>query len=227
MASLSCGYKCLQIFLVVFNVLVCTCGIVAVVIGSLSQVAINKYSTGVDSNIKCLVIFVIALGCFLVVFGFLGFFGLVTKNTFCLILYTSLLSTVVLIEIAGGVVAAVLRKDVKAQFQSLIKSSVSEYSKNPDLKKLLDKIQTEFHCCGSESPKDYISTKQTIPDSCKNPETKIIYLDGCSCKVIDFYEKYIIAVLVAVFVFAILQLSCIVFAICVIRAIKSGDYGQD
>ncbi|CAH8491330.1 unnamed protein product [Schistosoma bovis] len=177
MASLSCGYKCLQIFLVVFNVLVCTCGIVAVVIGSLSQVAINKYSTGVDSNIKCLVIFVIALGCFLVVFGFLGFFGLVTKNTFCLILYTSLLSTVVLIEIAGGVVAVVLRKDVKAQFQSLIKSSVSEYSKNPDLKKLLDKIQTEFHCCGSESPKDYISTKQTIPDSCKNPETKIIYLD--------------------------------------------------
>ncbi|CAH8491349.1 unnamed protein product [Schistosoma bovis] len=125
MASLSCGYKCLQIFLVVFNVLVCTCGIVAVVIGSLSQVAINKYSTGVDSNIKCLVIFVIALGCFLVVFGFLGFFGLVTKNTFCLIL---------------------------------------------------------FHCCGSESPKDYISTKQTIPDSCKNPETKITYSDGCLCK---------------------------------------------
>lgn len=59
--------------------------------------------------------------------------------------YTSLLSTVVLIEIAGGVAAAVLRKDVKAQFQTLIKSSVSEYSKNPDLKKLLDKIQTEVH----------------------------------------------------------------------------------
>ncbi|VDO65306.1 unnamed protein product, partial [Schistosoma margrebowiei] len=75
--------------------------------------------------------------------------------------YTSLLSVVVLAEIAGGVAAAVLRKDVKTQFQSMIKSS----------------FILQFHCCGSESSKDYTLTKQTIPDSCKNPETKVTYSD--------------------------------------------------
>ncbi|CAH8489720.1 unnamed protein product [Schistosoma margrebowiei] len=226
MASLSCGYKCLQILLVIFNIFVCVCGIVAVVIGSFSQLAINEYSNEIESNIKYLVIFVIAFGCFLFVLGFLGFFGLATKNTFCLILYTSLLSVIATAEIMGGLAIVVLRNDVETQFQSMIKSSVSEYSKNPDIKEFLDGVQQEFHCCGSESSKDYTLTNQTIPDSCKNPETKVTYSDGCSYKVISFFEKYIVAVLVAAFVFAILQLLCIVFAICVIQAIKSGNSRQ-
>ncbi|CAH8431415.1 unnamed protein product [Schistosoma rodhaini] len=223
MASLSCGYKCLQILLVIFNILVFACGIALIVIGSLSQVAINNYSSGIDSNIKGLIIFIIVLGCFLFLLGFLGFCGACTKNTCCLILYAILLSVMVAAEIAAGIAAAVLREDVKTQFLSLVRSSVSEYSKNPDIKKFLDKLQQEFHCCGSESSNDYTSSGQTIPDSCKNPNTKVTYSDGCSNKVISFFEKYIVAVLVAAFVFAILQLLSIVFAVCVIRAIKSGD----
>ncbi|CAH8291179.1 unnamed protein product [Schistosoma intercalatum] len=223
MASLSCGYKCLQILLVIFNILVFACGIALIVIGSLSQVAINNYSSGIDSSIKGLVIFVIVLGCFLFLLGFLGFCGACTKNTCCLILYAILLSIMVAAEIAAGITAAVLRDEVKSQFLSLVKSSVNEYSKNPDFKDFLDKIQQEFQCCGSESSGDYTSSGQTVPDSCKDTKTKAIYSDGCSYKVISFFEKYIVAVLVAAFVFAILQLLCIVFAICVIRAIKSGD----
>ncbi|CAH8490543.1 unnamed protein product [Schistosoma curassoni] len=223
MASLSCGYKCLQILLVIFNILVFACGIALIVIGSLSQVAINNYSSGIDSSIKGLVIFVIVLGCFLFLLGFLGFCGACTKNTCCLILYAILLSVMVAAEIAAGITAAVLRDEVKSQFLSLVKSSVNEYSKNPDFKNFLDKIQQEFQCCGSESSSDYTSSGQTVPDSCKDTKTKAIYSDGCSYKVIAFFEKYIVAVLVAAFVFAILQLLCIVFAICVIRAIKSGD----
>ncbi|KAK4474079.1 hypothetical protein MN116_002647 [Schistosoma mekongi] len=223
MASLSCGYKCLQCLLIIFNILVFACGIALIVIGSMSQVAINNYSTGIDSNIKGLVIFIIILGCFLFLLGFLGFCGACTKNTCCLTMYAILLSVMVAAEIGAGIAAVVLKEDVKTHFLSLVKSSVSEYSKNPDIKKLLDKIQTEFKCCGSESSADYTSSGQAVPSSCKESNNGLTYSEGCSYKVISFFEKYLIAVVVAAFVFAILQILCIVFAACVIRAIKSGD----
>uniref|UniRef100_A0A5K4F1W7 Tetraspanin n=1 Tax=Schistosoma mansoni TaxID=6183 RepID=A0A5K4F1W7_SCHMA len=207
----------------IFNILIFACGIALIVIGSLSRIAINNYSSENDSNINCLLIFVIVFGCFLLLLGFLGVCGLSTENTYCLIVYTVLLSVMVAAETAAGIAAAVLREDVKTQFLSLVKSFVSEYDKNPNFKKFLDKIQREFQCCGSESSNDYTSIRQTIPDSCKNTTSKVTYSDGCSNKVISFFGKYIVAVLVAVFSVDILQSLCIVFAICVIRAIKSGD----
>uniref|UniRef100_A0A5K4F3T7 Tetraspanin n=1 Tax=Schistosoma mansoni TaxID=6183 RepID=A0A5K4F3T7_SCHMA len=224
---MACGYKCLKILLVIFNILIFACGIALIVIGSLSRIAINNYSSGIDSNIKNLVIFVISLGCFLFLLGFFGFCGLSTENTCCLIVYTVLLSVMVAAEIAAGIAAVALKKDVKTQFLSSVKSSVSEYDNNPDLKIFLDKIQQEFQCCGSESSNDYTSVGQTIPDSCKNPTTKVIYSNGCLNKVIFFLEKYIVAVSATTFAVAILQLSCVVFSVCVIRATKSGDSYYD
>ncbi|CAH8823704.1 unnamed protein product [Trichobilharzia szidati] len=223
MASLSCGYKCLQIFLVIFNILVFACGIALIVIGSLAQVAINKYSAGLDANLKGLVIFIIVLGCVVFLLGFLGFCGACTKNVCCLTMYAIMLSVIVAAEIGAGIAAVVLKDDVKKHFTATVRSSVAVYSSNPELQKLIDKIQSEFKCCGSESSNDYNATGQTVPDSCTDPATKVPYTDGCSNKVISFFEKYLVAVVVAAFVFALLQLLCIVFAICVIRAIKSGD----
>lgn len=59
--------------------------------------------------------------------------------------YAILLSVMVAAEIAAGITAAVLRDEVKSQFLSLVKSSVNEYSKNPDFKNFLDKIQQEVY----------------------------------------------------------------------------------
>nr|CAX72805.1 CD63 antigen [Schistosoma japonicum] len=223
MPTLSCGYKCLQFLLITFNILVFACGIALIVIGSLSQVAVNNYSTGIDSNIKGLVIFIIILGCFLFLLGFLGFCGACTKNTCCLTIYAILLSVMVAAEIGVGIAAAVLKEDVKTSFVSVVRNSVSEYSKNPDIQNLSDKIQTEFKCCGSESSIDYTSTGQSVPSSCTDSDTGLAYQEGCSNKIIAFFEKYLIAVVVAAFAFAILQILSIVFTVCIIRAIKSGD----
>ncbi|CAH8468850.1 unnamed protein product [Schistosoma turkestanicum] len=223
MASLSCGYKCLQTILVIFNILVLACGIALVVIGGLAQYSIDHYSADIGSNSRALVIFVLVLGCFLFLLGVLGFCGACTKNTCCLILYAILLSVMVAAEIAAGIAAAVLKDEVKTQFLSLAKNAVKEYSKNPKTKEFLDKIQQEFQCCGSESANDYISSAQSIPASCTNPSTSLPYSEGCANKLVAFFEKYIIAVIVAAFVFAIIQMMCIVSTICVIQAIKSGD----
>ncbi|VDO65308.1 unnamed protein product [Schistosoma margrebowiei] len=59
--------------------------------------------------------------------------------------YAILLSVMVAAEIAAGITAAVLKDEVKSQFLSLVKSSVNEYSKNPDFKDFLDKIQQEVY----------------------------------------------------------------------------------
>ncbi|CAH8564709.1 unnamed protein product [Heterobilharzia americana] len=183
MASLSCGYKCLQIFLVIFNILVFACGIALIVIGSLAQVAINKYSAGIDTNVKGLVIFIIILGCVVFLLGFLGFCGACTKNVCCLTMYAIFLSVIVAAEIGAGIAAVVLKEDVKQHFAAVVKSSISEYSNNPELKKLLDKIQSEFKCCGSQSSADYTTTGQMAPSSCKDPKTGVTYTEGCSDKV--------------------------------------------
>ncbi|VDP95500.1 unnamed protein product [Trichobilharzia regenti] len=114
------------------------CGIALIVIGSLAQVAINKYSAGMDANVKGL--------------------------------YAILLSVIVAAEIGAGIAAVVLKEDVKKHFTATVKSSVAVYSSNPELQKLIDKIQ-------SESSNDYSATGQTVPESCKDPATKVAYAD--------------------------------------------------
>ncbi|KAA0185178.1 Tetraspanin [Fasciolopsis buskii] len=192
MVSLSCGYKCLQVILVIMNVVVTLCGIALIVVGSLSLANFSKYGTSDGDYLKAFAIFIVAFGCFITLVGIFGFCGACKKSVYCLTL-------------------------VKEYFAKGIEQAFAKYD-DPMYKKFVDTIQKDLKCCGINGT---WTGSGTIPASCQGPSGP--YTDGCVKNVQQFFKKNILIVAVCVFVFALIQILGIVFAVCVCQAIKRGE----
>nr|AAX26608.1 unknown [Schistosoma japonicum] len=141
-------------------------------------------------------------------------FGACTKNVCLLTTYCILLSILIIAQIAAGIYAIIEKPKVKRHVTTALKDLVGQYGHDRHLDKVLDEIQDKLQCCGAESPADY---SRGPPPSCKN------YNEGCIGKVTDLTKKHLNATIVTVFIFALLQMICLVFAVCVLMAIKRGD----
>ncbi|GAA50200.1 cd63 antigen-like [Clonorchis sinensis] len=80
MASLSCGYKCLQCMLLIFNVVVILCGIGLMIAGGIAEYNVATYLSKDVIELHAFVIFIIAFGFLLTVTGILGFAGTCVRN---------------------------------------------------------------------------------------------------------------------------------------------------
>ncbi|KAH8848983.1 CD63 antigen [Schistosoma japonicum] len=212
--ALGCGYKCLQCLLIIFNSGVFICGIGLIVVGALGLHSTVNHWKEIDPPLQSLIIFIIALGCFLFVLGALGMFGACTKNVCLLTTYCILLSVLIIAQIAAGIYAIIEKPKAKRHVTTALKDLVKQYGNDRHLDTVLDEIQRKLQCCGAESPNDY--TVRT-PASCEQ------YNEGCIGKVTELTRKHLNATIVTVFIFALLQMICLVFAVCVLMAIKRGD----
>nr|AEG74366.1 tetrapanion 2 [Schistosoma japonicum]CAX70616.1 CD63 antigen [Schistosoma japonicum] len=212
--ALGCGYKCLQCLLIIFNSGVFICGVGLIVVGALGLHSTVNHWKEIDPPLQSLIIFIIALGCFLFVLGALGMFGACTKNVCLLTTYCILLSVLIIAQIAAGIYAIIEKPKVKRHVTTALKDLVRQYGEDRHLDKVLDEVQDKLQCCGAESPADYSKGR---PQSCKD------YTEGCIGKVTDLTKKHLNATIVTVFIFALLQMICLVFAVCVLMAIKRGD----
>ncbi|KAF8566996.1 hypothetical protein P879_11451 [Paragonimus westermani] len=221
MVKLSCGYKCLQCMLIVFNAVVIGCGIALIVVGSIAEVNLKKYSGTDDAYLHGFVIFVIAFGCFLTVLGIFGFCGACRKSVYCLTMYVIFLVILILAGLAAGIAGFVLKDKVKQYAKDVLTQAYNKYTAGAEYKNLINSIQKDLHCCGPDG--QWPTTLGAMPDSCTNPDTKTPYTEGCVDATEQFLKKNILAVALCVFFFALLQVLCMVFAICVIQAIKRGE----
>ncbi|THD18233.1 Tetraspanin [Fasciola hepatica] len=193
MASLSCGYKCLQVILVIMNIIVAICGIALIVVGSIAEVNFKKYGTSDDVYLRAFVIFIIAFGCFIALVGIFGFCGACKKSVYCLTL-------------------------VKEYVTKSMTEAFNKYQ-DPTYQKVIDTIQKDLKCCG---PNGTWTGSGSPPPSCYGPDGQL-YSDGCVQNVQQFFKKNVVIVAACVFGFAIIQILGIVFAACVCQAIKRGE----
>ncbi|KAF6774033.1 hypothetical protein AHF37_07024 [Paragonimus kellicotti] len=234
MVKLSCGYKCLQCMLIVFNAIVIGCGIALIVVGSIAEVNLKKYSGTDDAYLHGFVIFVIAFGCFLTVLGIFGFCGACRKSVYCLTMYVIFLVILILAGLAAGIAGFILKDKVKQYARNVLTQAYNKFTSVDDYKKLIDSIQKDLHCCGPDGT--WPPTLGAPPESCTNPDTKALYTEWASLFLVvpsecpdvlmppnSSLKKNILAVALCVFFFALLQILCMVFAICVIQAIKRGE----
>ncbi|KAH8848984.1 CD63 antigen [Schistosoma japonicum] len=220
MVALTCGQRCLQIILVIFNTVVLLCGTTLLVVGLVACVSLSKYSK-TDVTVRGFAVSLVILG---VITFFLGMIGCCAacKESLCkLILYAMLLLIVILCEVAAGIGALVMKDEVREKFTIGVKDAVKNYYNNPDLKSVIDKIQDELECCGAESEKEY---NKEIPLSCF--KDNIIHKMGC-VEAIDVYvKKYMAIIVICTFVFALLQILSFVFTICLCNAIRRSKAEQ-
>ncbi|CAI2722372.1 unnamed protein product [Schistosoma spindalis] len=178
--ALGCGYKCLQCLLIIFNCGAFICGLGLIVVGALGLHSVVNHWKDIEPPLQSLIIFIIALGCFLFILGALGMFGACTKNVCLLTTYCILLSILIVAEIAAGIFAIVEKPKVKKHVTEALREFVREYYKDKHVGKVLDEIQQKLQCCGADSPADYGGV---LPKSCSK--------DGKTFTEVDLYKPFI------------------------------------
>ncbi|CAH8470330.1 unnamed protein product [Schistosoma turkestanicum] len=216
--ALGCGYKCLQCLLIIFNCAAFICGLALIVVGALGLHSVVNHWKDIEPPLQSLIIFIIVLGCFLFVLGGLGMFGACTKNVCLLTMYCILLTVLIILEIAAGIFAIIEKPKVKKHVTDALKEFIEEYKQKKHVRKVLDEIQEKLQCCGAESSDDYGGS---IPESCLHEGKP--FTEGCIKKVSEISKKHLNAIIVSVFLFALVQCTCLIFAVCVLLAIKRGN----
>ncbi|TPP65170.1 Tetraspanin [Fasciola gigantica] len=218
MVTLSCGFKCLQVILVILNSVVLACGIGLICVGSLAESSLQTVGQNHQSQIGGMVIAVITVGCIIFLTGLLGFCGAFMKNACMLIFYGILLGILTAGLLASGIAGLVLRQEVPSVISKNLLPIYSEYESNQEVKKLIDIMQFKLQCCGLNGTWN----SSPIPKSCFNGE-KQLYANNCEEALENFLHGNLVGIAIAIFVIAFIQVMSMVFAACVIRAINSSN----
>lgn len=159
--QLGCGMSCLKYLLFVVNFIVWVCGIVVFGVGIYSRVKAGDWKDLVkDVDVVDAANLLIASGAIVMVIGFVGCCGAVKQLRPLLVVYIVLLVLIFILEIAGGIYAAVKKDDViaslKKNFGDIVDTSYGGTSEaDKGLTKSVDWFQENVKCCGSEGPKSW------------------------------------------------------------------------
>ncbi|KAJ8260173.1 hypothetical protein GJAV_G00177930 [Gymnothorax javanicus] len=231
------GAKCIKYLIFFFNFLFWICGLALIVVGVLTQLALNNTVVIEKASGSAVPLVLIVVG---VVIFFIAFFGCcgAWKENYCMVAtFSILLSFIVIVEIGAAIAGYIYRGKVNDIVDSSIKDMVNKYNtSSEDVKKAVDKIQQELKCCGANSSADWAKfgpDGKSVPDSCCIKETQgcgigamqdddKVFKTGCLTAVKAELKKNVQLVIVAAVVIAFLQVLGIVFACVLMKSIRSG-----
>lgn len=174
---MGCGSAIGRVFLVVVNTLFTILGFALLVVGCLvkfKEDLVTKYAKelfkvikldSADYNLDELlsssaVVFII-VGVVILIVGVLGCFGACCGWRVFLVIYAIIVFLVLIAEIAGVVLAALMKKDVDSVVKKGMKKSIADYYKG-DLSQepvslAWNSLLIEFDCCGVDNYMDFMN----------------------------------------------------------------------
>lgn len=172
--------------LFVVNFIVWVCGIVVLGVGIYSRVKAGDWSDLLtDSSVLDAANLLIASGAIVMVIGFLGCCGAIKQLRPLLVVYAILLILIFILEIAGGIYAAVKKDDVLKSLQDGIQKAMTnsyggDSTADKGYTKSVDWFQENVKCCGSTGPSSWNNTKWDMKQKQKGVnDTKLIVPDSC------------------------------------------------
>ncbi|XP_031627132.1 23 kDa integral membrane protein-like [Contarinia nasturtii] len=211
-----------------FNFLFSLIGIAMAGIGIIIKTEILSYEAFMVDVSPSFPIVLIVVGCALFLIASLGCCGAIIENKYMLLSFAIALMTIVVVEVGIGVYAY----EKKGVLDELLENSLNETLKRSKddvaYQRQWDVLQTEFECCGINSPYDWkiIGNPIYLPSSCChkdiNNQSTCIESDafeiGCKQALIDFINRkieYVVAILVGISVFQVLGIifSCCLFSV--------------
>jgi len=194
--ELSCGMSCLKYLLFVVNFIVWVCGIVVFGVGIYSRIKAGDWKDLVeDVSVVDAANLLIASGAIVMVIGFVGCCGAWKQARPLLVIYIILLTLIFILEIAGGIYAAVKKDDVlkslEKNFQRLMDTSYEQGGKaNEGYTESINWFQENVKCCGSTGPDSWSNTTwvNANRDAAKNGSAYELFPKSC-CKSGDSCNK--------------------------------------
>ncbi|XP_019849509.1 PREDICTED: CD63 antigen-like [Amphimedon queenslandica] len=210
----------LRFLLIFVNIFVVLCGLVVLIVGIWSKVHGDTYIQIVDnpSTYEQIPVLLIVIGIFVLLLGLVGVVGGVFANTvggrIMLGLYGFVLSLLVIIEIAGGIAAAVKKDDLGGAFNKSVNNTFTRYSNDTSIKHTWDTVQKSFKCCGTYNYTSYTKILGINPPTscckssnhnCNTTETNNIYTRGCTQVASDNVSTVLEAIAGVAITFGLLQ----------------------
>ncbi|ROL47010.1 CD63 antigen [Anabarilius grahami] len=228
------GAKCVKYLLFFFNFIFWLCGLALIVLGILVQVAIHN--TAIIKGYTGSPLVLIIVGVIIFFIAFFGCCGAWKENQCMVTMFAVLLSLIVITEIGTAIAGYIFRGKVSDLLNERFKVMIAGYNKTEEDRAALDSLQQELKCCGGNSSSDWENfspTHKSVPDSCcKNVtkgcgtgamgDAKVIYTDGCQPALEKYINQRILWVAVGALVIAFVQITGIVLACILMRAIRSG-----
>ncbi|XP_016957875.1 23 kDa integral membrane protein [Drosophila biarmipes] len=172
---MGCATGTLKYSLFLFNVLWAILGILVLVFAGLGWGAMpDEYAIGT-----------IILGGFILVISLFGCCGAARESPRMLWTYVSLLLTLLVL------IVCFIFLSPKGVFKEYALKTVEDHWELEQTKPgSMDLIQNTYHCCGRDSPKDYLNShfwNNTVPSSCCKDNSCVnplnLYVQGCIARV--------------------------------------------
>lgn len=108
----------------------------------------------------------LGIGIVMFVISFAGCIGALRENTCLLRFYSLLLGFMLLLEITAAILGYVYSEKVKNEMHDAFTKMIDNYLDDPDLQLVIDTVQKELKCCGSEK---YTDWERNVYYNCSSP----------------------------------------------------------
>uniref|UniRef100_A0A8C9NVU0 Tetraspanin n=1 Tax=Spermophilus dauricus TaxID=99837 RepID=A0A8C9NVU0_SPEDA len=162
-------------------------------------------------------------------------------------LYFILLLLIFLLEIIAGVLAYVYYRQLNTELKENLKDTMTKQYHQPGhegVTSAVDKLQQEFHCCGSNNSQDWRDSEwirsgeaggRVVPDSCcktvvpgcgqRDHASNIYKVEGgCITKLETFIQEHLRVIGAVGLGVACVQVFGMVFTCCLYRSLKLEHY---
>ncbi|XP_036971776.1 tetraspanin-33 [Acanthopagrus latus] len=147
------GYRTIKYTLFIFCYFFWVVSAVLTAVGIYAKIA--KEKDVVDTLTLDPALLLIIVGSVMFLITFLGCFGALRNATCLLKTFLGILTAILLLQIAAGVVGYLFTDKVMERTEKLMTKAIVLYREDQDLENAIDFIQKKFQCCGVESYKDW------------------------------------------------------------------------
>lgn len=162
----------------------------------------NLDNLDVDNFLTAPAILLCIIGGLLFILGFCGCFGALLELYVPLLVYTGVLTCLVVAEIVVVVYVYLRQDSAYTALESTLNEAIVEYYDDPDKASIIDNVQSElFQCCGVNGPEDWTAnpyfncSSQTfqrcsVPYSCCVLEENEVVNVQCGIQALNATSEY-------------------------------------
>jgi hypothetical protein len=146
----------------------------------------------------------------------------------CCVQYAVIIVIFIVLELVSGILGFVFRSNLESTVTDNAEEAIRGYQNSTTDRRIIDRIQDEFECCGWNNYTDWGDNSTDIPSSCDcnddndddgsggdciGVDGRSVYRDGCRDGVVDFLERYQLVLGSIGIAFAVIQIAVVVISI--------------
>lgn len=165
-----------------FNFIFWICG--CIILGVSIWIRVGSDPTADIESFQSAANLLIAIGCIIMVLGFLGCCGAVRESRCMLLMFFIGIFLILALQITAGVLAVVYKSKIEETLEKSIAEHIPFINQTKEFKDNLDNFQKENKCCGLINGSNDWGFKNDVPESCKCTTTNTL---GCTAD--GYYEQ--------------------------------------